>query len=122
MDISRISILGGLAITALVIIANAVVTIWNKKIELKQTRYKIIMDCAFKEWERTSEVAVDLAAKTGKTANLYPFAQYIVYYKEFIKLMDKRNITEKHLKKFNNKIYKKINLFKSETQRREITM
>mgnify|MGYP005852345567 CR=1 FL=1 len=80
MEIGKISIIGGLILSALGIIGNVVTTVLNKKLEFENQVYKTIIDCAYKEWETKTHLVKDIAEKTGKGVGFVPFSDYILFY------------------------------------------
>lgn len=96
MDLTTISVVGALLISALTIISNICIAKINKKSELRQTLIKLI----YQEWEYRTELIKEFAPKYGKQADLIPFNESLLFYKNFLELIDKRNITEEDIKKF----------------------
>lgn len=100
MDITKISVIGGLLISFTAIVGNVLITIINKRNEYKSNIYTALLDIAYKEYEFNSNKVKEIAEKEGKSCDFYPFADYLIHYSELAKLLMTSKIKESDIESF----------------------
>ncbi|WP_419962171.1 hypothetical protein [Psychrobacillus sp. BM2] len=99
MDVSTISLVGGLAIAGLTTVGNIWLTYVNKKKELEKEITLKVLESSFKEYEFRTNYAIKAAEKEGRSATLYPYDYYLIHFAQLAKLIDKEKITEESVRK-----------------------
>ncbi|QRG68581.1 hypothetical protein [Brevibacillus choshinensis] len=100
-DKETITLLGVITAAIIALIGQIVVAIITKTNERKKALYSIVFECAYKEWEYQNNRMIETAKqKGGGTITEYPYMDYLLFYKLFIKLVDKKKVSEKDIRAF----------------------
>jgi len=99
MDIVTISVIGGFTVSVVTIISSLLIAWLNKHYELKREMSSTIYNIAYKEWEAKTKQVLELVNTKGGQAMLYPFDEYLFYYKRLMTLLYKGKIKEGDIKK-----------------------
>lgn len=119
MEIGTISLIGGLAITAITTVGNLWLTYVNKKKELQKELTLKVLEASYKEYEfRTAKILED-SEKQGRPADLYPYDYYLMHFAQLVKLIEDDNLTEDKIKKVvqNQKLFRRT--YKNELEKSE---
>lgn len=105
MIYSNIAIIGSLIVASITIIGNIIITVISKRTEFNQSLYKSIIEIAMKDYEYKTNLAIEHNGKYGGGYTLVPFTDYLIFYTQFIKVLNKNKIKESDMESFfkNNK-------------------
>lgn len=99
-DKETITVVGALLVAFITVVGNLVITWLTRKYEYKKALMNIVYDTAYKEWEARVKLVREIADKTGRHAELYPFNDSLLYYSKFMKLIEKKNVKESDIRNF----------------------
>lgn len=97
MDIAVIVVVSGFVISALTLITNIIITYIDKKSDKKREVNLKILQMAFKEYELRTNYGLKQAEK-DKTALLYPFDYFLIFYSKLADLINKGKLSETEVK------------------------
>lgn len=117
MSISTISVIGGLAFSAITIISTVWGNYYTKKKEQEKEIMLKVLENSFKEYEFRTNHAIEEAKNNGRTASLYPYDYYLMHFAQLVKLIEKGQLTEENIKKVvqDQKVFRRV--YKSELEK-----
>lgn len=103
-DKETIALIGALSVAIITLIGNIISSLITKRYEFKKALYSTIFDYAYKEWELKTKQMLEDRDKHGKTAVIYPFDMYLIYYSQYIRIIEKNKLQEKDVEAFKIKL------------------
>ena len=98
MDFTTNQVILGAAVTALIGIITAFVTMitnaLSRKNERKLAVLKVLLEAAYKEYEFRTKQDLEEAKSLNKIVKIKSFTEYIIFYKEMAAIFSKKNINE----------------------------
>jgi hypothetical protein len=120
MDVSTISVIGGLAVSAITVLSTVWGNYYTKKKEQEKEIMLKVLENSFKEYEFRTNHAIEEAKNSGRTADLYPYDYYLMHFAQLVRLIEKGKLTEENIIKVvqDQKMFRRV--YKSELEKSEM--